>query len=553
MSYASLKAERDSWVTQAYLRTNGITITNRDLGGLAKMGFTSLEQGQTFATARDRNPAVKNFLDSFAAEAVPMRNGQPVASRLDPVMAAMGQRFRQDPRLLDKLAEDFRENPGVDRQLAAAIRANPARAAQAIRAYTGADGTGPNGARNGQLEQLIRQINPPPAPAAAPQRREAPPPAARVREREPDPIRSTRTEAPSRPEPAAVVAATGNDDGANDTGPSGPASTTVTAAQVGSMAEPLVGTLRRAFPDMVGLDEFENKLKTDTAFQARVAANFSNNPEFVTELMKFAQPGTGEGENNGLQLLQQFGRRDIQNLVDNPEQLTQDSYVDGLTSKLKMASGPMGNIGGMLQNLFGGNFDLGNIGQGIMSFLQPLLDMFGDLFRGFGANGGNVMSMTNGSGNMLSNLMGNLGSAMHLGAAMRSNDPYLLAQAKVVDRNNDGNITDADKYEVTDASGNKHNVYETRGLTDGHNGQGQILRAYVSEIDPANGQPKAMKTITVTADGNVTTIDANAPPAAQTPPPTPAPANQELANRNNTTPSPGGVDMAPNSGLGGIY
>lgn len=505
----------------------------------------------------------------FADEVLSHQRGGGAGPSLNPAqqiriavsLNTIAKAWKQDNNVLDRMSATINGNATLKLRMGAIGSHDPVRFAAISADYT----SNPNDLASSinsaysQLPAAVRQraeaeAAPRRTPAPAP-RAEAPAPRARTqspaspspRERQdaPEPRRETSPQSRSE-RPAADSSAETTPRPAVIAGAAGVGFTAEDIRLEGGILDMVGSKLEQMFPDMASqIQTFKNTIRGDAALQARIAENLNNNPEFMAELEKLGQ----NGHSGNTALLQQFGRQPVLDLLTHPEKLADNAYVDSMTAQLKGASG---GVGGMLQNLLG-NLNLGGLGGQIMGFLQPLIDMLGDLFRGFGANGGNVISMTNGSGNMLSNLMGNLGTAMHLGAAMRSNDPYLLAQAQVVDRNNDGRINDADKYEVTDASGNKHNVYETRGLTDGRNAQGQILRAYVSEIDPANGQPKGMKTITVTADGNVTTVDANAPPAAQTPPPTPAPANQELANRNNNTPSPGGVDMAPNSGLGGIY
>ncbi len=516
----------------------------RDIAGLSKMGFSSLADGQKFGAERDRLANLKPLFVKLGEAAVPVKdgklivdgNGQPVPSRnkgYDEFMSALGSKFRQDPKVLEKLSRDIAEHPGMDKRLLAAIEKDPSAAAKSIATYTGANGVGPDGKTNGQLENLVNGILGPEAKAEVPPPPKPPAPAARAAAPAavtPPPQRAAAAEAPppvDKVAPMAAVAAAAAPDEAlaqgettmDDLDPS-KAKLRITSEDIaanGGLADELYGTFKTNFPDMVGLEEFRDKLKNDRGLQERVAQNLNNNPDFVTQLTNLATDNQDKGPSK---LLQQFGRSTVQDLVDNPEKLASDAYVDNLSGQLKMADGSiLDKIGSFFRN-FDFQGMLGKIG----SFLKPIMNMIGNFVGKLFGGSGNLMSMGNGPG-LLQNV---LGQANGYDAAVK--EALRDRNLRVVDRNNDGIISDGytytadgkrvqeqyvddkgktrtrdaprndaldDRITVTDASGKQHRVYQSTGINDGYNEQGQTLRFQVTKIDPKTGRPTGGEIMTV--------------------------------------------------------
>ena len=347
---------------------------------------------------------------------------------------------------------------------------------------------------------MLNNIKNPPKPAAAVQ---ASPPASAApakpaaRPERPAP-RAERPEAPERPttstraatsadkpEPSAVVAGAGAAPAADPAAAAAsvaPASGAgvVTAANVSTMATQLSEKLLEVFPEMANdIDGFNKTIQGSPELQARIAQNLTKNPKLVEQMMQMAA-SKDEGTGNALR---QYGRADVQELLNHPEKLADEQYVNTLSGKLGMASGGGGFLDG-IKNLFGG-LDLGGIGDKIMEFLQPLIDMFKNLFAGFSANGGisNVLTMGNGNGDILGNALGNMQNAIDTGARVRAQQGLIERDPSVraVDQNRDGKFDDADKIDV-DGKGRKGFALE--GISD----QPGELKVYAQRVDPKTGQ-----------------------------------------------------------------
>ena len=410
-TYNEIKADRNSFVTSSYLRANGITVTEKDLAQLGKMGFSTLSEGSAFNNELKTHSApLKSFFANIGNAAVPMANGQPrmangqpVRTALDPVLSAFGNKFRSDPNILDKLDRDFQQNPAIRGRLMQAIQTKPAEAARLISQYNGQDG-GPGG-KNGQLERLVNQIVPAPAAKPAPPRtaatQAAPTKPASTPEHTARPARAavpadaeSTTPVAAAPSQATVspvaVAAAATAPAAGDA--SAEPRAQMTAKDVEAMADQLADKFTAIAPDLNTdgkIDAFRSKLKTDKTLQEQIATNFNNNPEFVDQMMKLAAPSADGKESASDKLLKQYGRSTVSELINDPSLLAKDSYVDGLSGKLGMANSGFGDFGKML----------GPIWDSIKSFCGPLFQKIAaacsELF-----SGGNFLSMKNGASDL---------------------------------------------------------------------------------------------------------------------------------------------------------
>ena len=414
-TYNKLKAEAEgSWTYSAALKTNQLTY--RDLAGLGKMNFSTIEAGKNFSDQLAKYPNLDGFFKTVGNLAVPAGANPAAASRFDPVMSAFGAKFRNDPAVLKKLSDDFRENPKIGSQLIDAIKKNPQAAAQAIRVYNGAE-AGP-----GKLETLVGRINQglsPVATAAAPVAIAAAAPARdKPAARTSAPEQTSRAPKPERPAPEKIepIVAAANQSVESATPAINtsvtPASSEVassptpkmTAEDIEKMADPLADKFQQIVPDINNLEEFRRTLKTDKAFQSRIAENFNNNPDFVEQMMKMAEPGKDGQKSATDKLLEQYGRPTIRDIVSNPSKLADDSYVDGLTDKLGSASGGLGGLMSKLGDMFGG-INFGEIFAPLAEICQKAFAALKECF-----SGGNMLAMKNGVADLFGDAFGKDGA-----------------------------------------------------------------------------------------------------------------------------------------------
>ena len=226
------------------------------------------------------------------------------------------------------------------------------------------------------------------------------------------------------------------------------------------------------YPDMgVDIKAFKTKLETDKALQQKVADNLNANPDFLAELGKMQEKSDGKPADPD-SLMSKAGRPIVTKLVKDPNLLGDDQYVKSLTRSLQMANGN-----------FSGPFG------GIMAMIQPFLSMFGDFGLGM-SSGGNFMGM--GTFNMqdpfgsllsmASNGMKGLEDARNWGEMSRLGERYAMADAKAVDRNHDGKISDG---MVVDANGKPvmEQKYENGKPAVDENGKPIMQQKYDERMD----------------------------------------------------------------------
>ena len=412
--------------------------------------------------------------------------------------------WKDNPAILDRLSSQLNSDPALKQRFTASLIAD--------RADGNMNSSQPHFRRyaaNPTIETLRREY---PAPAAAPA-------AARPEQRP-----ATSAEQPRRAAPAASPAPTRRESPAQQDAPS-PANTaaapaaavTESAAQAaapetssgvvydanfvggpGGLADTLSSTLRQTFPDMENdINTFTSQIKNDTALQGRIAANLTANPGFMEQLASL-QDGA-EGQNAGPNsMLARYGRNDVTRLLADPEQLASNEYIDGLTSKLSMASGDMSGmlsgIGDFFKNLFGGQGAGGNLFAGIGEFFQNLMA---------GMQGGNFMAMFGGPGNEGGSLIARLTSGM--GGALREG-----------------------RFQ--------------RAFT----GDGEFARFGLVPVDAATGRAQHPQTVTVNAEGasQRTREDGS---RIEGRPLDPVNQPQRQLNAANDAPQPSGANPAPPS------
>jgi hypothetical protein len=105
---------------------------------------------------------------------------------------------------------------------------------------------------------------------------------------------------------------------------------------------------------------FAAKIKADPNLSQAIATNLQQNPAFVRQLARMAKDKTPLTEP-----AKSMARREMENLMANPERLADAKYVRELQQKIQMAEQYKNEgIGGMLQSMFGqlrgGSSDLGS-------------------------------------------------------------------------------------------------------------------------------------------------------------------------------------------------
>ncbi len=349
------------------------SLTLRDVAVIAKLGYKDLASAASFGNATGKHPELKGVIKEIQDLAVPMGakgikavNGQPAPTAYDGLMRSIGDRFRQKPDLFDQLSADFKENPAAKARFMQAVKQDPKAMATAIRSYTGAEGAGSK--TNGQLEKAIDSVlQSKPAPSKTTPKSEAGAPTPIASAPRPQKVES----AADKPSPVAVTVRTNETPDAAKSTPSAPVVATQTAdsgeiidagpaganfalkaediGKKGGMADQLADRLLKTFPDMgTDIEGFRTKLKTDKALQKSIAENMNNNPEFVAQLAQFSNEGE---DNKSDELLKKYGRDGIKDLLNHPDKLAKDDYVDGLSSQLKMANGSGFDIKGIISKL----------------------------------------------------------------------------------------------------------------------------------------------------------------------------------------------------------
>lgn len=357
-NYNTLKAEIGNSMYYSGAYSSGL-LEEKHIIGMAKLGFSTMAQGEAFAKARDAHASTKSLFTSFGDKAAS-------DNKYNSVMKAVGDKFKSDPNLFNKLDRDFSQNPAIAKQMMTAIDKNPTAAANAIRAYTGQD-TG-----SGRLETLVGRINQNLDPITgasltaksnAPLKSETPlktsnaPP--KTQSSKPDPMTVTANAADRPPTSSSVEAApsvpTASPPPAEVISPVAGISGAPKwkAEDVAKMADPMADKFKAIMGDeQVNIEGFRTSLKTNKTLQAQIAENFNNNPEFVDQMMKLATEKSPDGkETESERLLKQHGRPTIKEIVGNPALLADDKYVDNLTGKLSMASGGGFDIKGMIAKL----------------------------------------------------------------------------------------------------------------------------------------------------------------------------------------------------------
>lgn len=524
-------------------------------------------------------------------------------------MNTIAKAWRRDESVLDRMSATVNSNASLKMRLGAIGSHDPVQFAAISAGYT----SNPNGlaaAVNSAYAGLPQAVRQRAEAEASPRRSPSPPP---PRAASP-PQSGARTQSPPSPrrEPSGQAAPEQRRETPQEVRPVRPAVTA--AAEV--PAVPTNGMTREAAAGIVagaaekiqamyagpdGKSQFDAQIETlsgrlqNPEFTQGIADAINRDPELLAQLTGSGSGGGGLdamfSEYNSQTPEVQAGIRrglatGIGRFLDDPRLIANESFRNELQGSAQSA-GMTAGINGFMQKIFGEGFDISKIGQGIMSFIQPLIDMLGNLFKGFKASGGelsNVLSMGNGPGLSVPFLS-------QLGAAISSNENYINAEGRAVDRNRDGKFSDGMVFNpdgtpkmvaATNPDGSPRlnsngspvmqqeynealddritvkgqKVFEISGISDGQV-NGSVLRAYATKVDMNSGQIVRSEIINIGPNGEAVITDPDtgqirqpAGPAVQPPP---APANQDPANRNqpglNQTPTPPTTEF----GSTGIY
>jgi predicted DNA-binding ArsR family transcriptional regulator len=138
-------------------------------------------------------------------------------------------------------------------------------------------------------------------------------------------------------------------------------------------------------------DAFKKRIENDSELLNNITTNFRNNPEFIRQLAK-ASKDSGEPISEAKK---NAARAMMTPIMENPQNLAEDSYVKEMTGKLKL-----GNSKSPLMDMFAGMFG------GLGGWLGQLMEGFKRFFSGFFGDK-KVFSVVSQGGSMLPSLMVN--------------------------------------------------------------------------------------------------------------------------------------------------
>lgn len=468
-------------------------ITRNDAIVINKMGFASGAQLLYFDAERNANPNLKGFFDDFTGDFASKSSYNAVLGKIGSRINQEGQQsnFNENAAknnkggVLDKLAKDL-EDPTTKQSFRQALREHPEQVGTLFDDY--ADG-------KINLKQLSAQASltvPAPSPVEA-----------AVTDPEPAASASAVIEQakPSKPKAAAHSheqhKAEPMSQPAQDKTPANAAADLsavketarhevlkglagLSDEQIQSSLEPrhvvqMADELANSAVDKYGVNAatahgFHERISGDTKLQKDITENFKRHPDFVRQLAKQM-----DGDGNVPQNMQEIVRKEMTNVMENPESLASDKYVKDATGMMKN-SGMMSGIGNFLQGM---GIDMGGLGDSLGGFFQNIMQWFQDLVGAF-TNGGvaNFLAQPSNQGlGMFDKFAAGIGFAMNQ-AGNTYHSPYELAAQEVLPsrdgsyfhkemgKDKDGNPVERtvpNTLELTDAGGKTHKVIPTAG------------------------------------------------------------------------------------------
>ncbi|MDY0029818.1 MAG: hypothetical protein RBR86_07745 [Pseudobdellovibrionaceae bacterium] len=450
----------------------------------------SQEQVAALSRKIDAAPNVSKVISSITEQ----------STDVEAFSAALVKKLKQDPQLIEKLEKELVKNPELGKQLADKIVKNQAAASQDLMRYNGSN-----------LQAIVSPGQPTPAPTptttapakqpnAAPQGTKptqptkpaaAPTTAAPVAAPADPAVTPTKpaVDIPKPPEDAFTVQTMGKQI-YNDI-------LTKSDADVSKMIDPsfvkgMAAGMATMAVDKFGVDEakahgFAERVGGDPKLQEAIANNLKEHPDFVRNLAKMANDDSQVPDS-----VRQTAKKELERIMEKPELLASDDYVNGLNGKLQMAGG-LNKFASMFENMFGVDMKgmMSNVGEFFQGFIQKIMDFIGNLT-------GNP-NMVSGS-NMALGMTQNLHHSMYEKQSMRVL-PDERGQLFHEVKNGNSTYKEQNTIEVQGANGTAVRIIPTDGavkLSEKANGE---VRLRVAASYDDEGRVRYTRDVSLSKEG----------------------------------------------------
>ncbi len=389
-SAQALKQLGEAFYNDRYVQINPSGMLDKASAVASSVKY-SQEQITALTKQIDAAPNVSKVINSITEQ----------STDVEAFSAALVKKLKQDPQLIEKLEKELEKNPELGKQLSDRIVKNQAAASQDLMRYNGSN-----------LQAIVSPAQPTPAPApttAAPVAAPADPAAAPAKQPNAAP-QGTKPTQPTKPAAAPTTAApapvatpvdpavTPNKPAVDIPKPPEDAFTVQTMgkqiyndiltksdADVSKMIDPsfvkgMAAGMATMAVDKFGVDEakahgFAERVNGDPKLQEAIANNLKEHPDFVRNLAKMANDDSQVPEH-----MRQTAKKELEKIMEKPELLASEDYVNGLNGKLQMANG-LNKFANMFGNMFGVDMNgmMGNIGEFFQGFIQKIMDFIGNL------------------------------------------------------------------------------------------------------------------------------------------------------------------------------
>lgn len=317
---------------------------------LENEGFGTLDM-LAMRMAISKNKTLDALIDKIEADPSVPKEAQAK------IIVAFANKWKTNPDIYSQMEADLKKTPELANRIQVTANGNPASLITAIKEYEPGNMGANLPVKGSYLEAERKYASSAPA---------SPSPMAVVAGAT-QPSAPAPTQTASRPTSSAndddaildAVANASDDDIQKTTSPE---AVHMLADRIAKMAVTTHGT------SPATANGFVAKIKTDPKLSQAIAINLQQNPDFVRQLARMAKDKTPLTEP-----AKSMARREMENLMENPERLADAKYVRELQQKIQMAEQFKNEgIGGMLQSMFGplrGGFS--NLGLVFAGFTGP--------------------------------------------------------------------------------------------------------------------------------------------------------------------------------------
>lgn len=319
---------------------------------LENEGFGTLDM-LAMKMAISRNKTLDGLMDKIEADPSVSKEDQ------EKIIVAFANKWKTNPDIYSQMEADLKKTPELANRIQVTANGNPASLIAAIKVYEPGNMAIHLPVRGSYPEAEKKYAssapaNPSPmAAVAGATQPSAPAPARQKDGRQPN-LTTDNDDA------LLDAVANASDDDIKKT--ISPDAVHMLADRIAKMAVTTHGTSQAT------ANGFVTKIKTDPNLSQAIATNLQQNPELVRQLARMAKDKTPLAEP-----AKSMARKEMENLMANPERLADSKYVQGLQQKIQMAEQFKNEgIGGMLKSMFagfGGGF--GNFAQVFAGFTGP--------------------------------------------------------------------------------------------------------------------------------------------------------------------------------------